>query len=119
MPELLADVEFHLYQVDFTDSLLGSFNAFRFDPGDGAGIVLEVDYIRLGALTAAAKLSVALQPSGQVRVSWPAAAAGTLQSTTKLPGGWAADTAAVMTEGTTKYVEVPPSGTKFFRLSIQ
>ena len=117
LPELVTDGQFHVYQVDFSNSLLGPLNAFRFDPGDGAGIIFELDYIRLGALTAQSRVAAIRQAGGKVRIQWSAALPGTLQSTSQLPGGWVAEPTAVQTDGAVKYVEVQPTASKFFRLS--
>jgi hypothetical protein len=45
---LAFDDEFYSYQIDFTESLEGRLLAVRLDPGQGAGNILDIDYIRLG-----------------------------------------------------------------------
>ena len=118
LPEVYTDGEFHVYQVDFANATLGPFDAIRLDPPDGEGTLLDFDYIRLGSLTVSPRLTAALTEDGQLRVSWPAGVAGSVQSTSALPGGWTADNAPVTTDGNMKYIEVlPANGPKFYRLA--
>lgn len=47
----INDGQFHVYRFDFTEAVEGPLRAFRFDPGQGAGNMVEVDYVRLGSCT--------------------------------------------------------------------
>ncbi len=110
------DAEYHVYQLDFTQAIEGPFNNIRFDSGEGAGMVLAVDYWRIG--TFQPTLLVAAQTGGLLRLSWPAAATDyVLQSTDTPTAGWANDSAPVVVEGEENTVAIEPkAGAKFFRL---
>lgn len=111
-----GDAEYHVYQLDFTQAMEGSFNNIRFDPGEGPGMVLAVDYWRIG--TFQPTLTVTAQTGGLVRLSWPAAATDyVLQSTDTLTAAWANDSASVVVEGEANTVTLEPeAGAKFLRL---
>lgn len=120
MPEANPDGEFHVYQVDFTTATIGQFNALRIDPGDGAGNILEFDYIRMGSMTPMVKpsLSITRQSNGMVRISWPVSATGyALYGTADLVGAWTADAAEVKTDGDGNYIEaLSTAAPRYYRL---
>lgn len=115
--QVQEDGQFHVYQVDFSRSVEGRFNGIRFDPSDVGGNEIEFDYIRVGTL--APRLNIARQPDGSVRIGWSAKAEGfNLQSTSTLPGMWAADNSPVLTEDAEDYVIVlPDRAMRFYRLA--
>lgn len=121
LPEVVEDGEYHVYQIDYSRATLAMFDAMRLDPSTSADNSFLFDYIRLGSYTAMVKptLKIAVQSSGTLRISWPSAATGyTLQAASTLPGEWFSDNAAVQTQGTESYIEVPSaSGPKFYRLA--
>lgn len=117
LPDVPLDGEYHTFQVDFTRATVGPFTAIRLDPGGGAGISFDLDYLRLGSFLP--RLQATTEADGRLRISWPASAGDfTLQSTTALPGGWNAEGATVQTEGDRRFILVTPSGAaRFYRLT--
>lgn len=117
LPEIIADQVYHIYQIDFSKASVGPLTNLRLDSGDGPDVQFELDYLRIGSLTALPRLTITSQPDGKVRVSWNASLAMTLQSSSTVSGGWAADNAQVTTSGNEKYVEITPTDSRFYRLA--
>lgn len=114
--EIVADGQFHVYQVDFSRAIIAPLNAMRLDLGDGPDTVFDLDYFRIGTLVPLPRLDIAMQFDGKVRVSWNAALEAVLQSTSSPASGWTNDLTTVVTSGGLKYIEVVPAGAKFYRL---
>ena len=112
-----ADGQYHVYQLDFSKSLEGSFNGIRLDTGNGAGDTVHVDYWRIGTFSPV--VTVTVVAGNKLRISWPSAAAGySIQSAASALGPWTPDSASVKTEGNQNYVEIQPVGVqKYFRLA--
>ena len=112
----VLDEQWHVYQIDFRQSVEGPFIAMRLDPGNGAGNLLHVDYWRFGSFDPT--LKALLLADGKLLLSWPTAATGyALQSSTSLTGGRGAAGGTVATEGNESVVIVQPAGNgKFYRL---
>jgi hypothetical protein len=114
------DGQFHVYQID-----LGKASNYKIDSswvtyfaylaGGPPNFSFQVDYMRFGTL-ATRSLQAELQLDGQVKVSWPASANATLESTTALPGGWSPDPATVTSDGITSWVLESNVGAKYYRL---
>ncbi len=87
---------------------------------DGLGVVgSEPADLTVEGAPATISLAVSRLANGNVRLSWPASAAGfVLQSTPALPGGWADSNATVTTEGDQSVVLIAPTDqARFFRLA--
>lgn len=114
------DGQFHVYQIDLSKASNYRINSswttyFAYFAGGPPNFRFQVDYVRFGTLATRA-LEAALQLDGQVKVSWPASANATLESTTTLPGGWATDPNTVDTDGLRTWILEQPAGGKFYRL---
>ena len=114
------DGQFHVYQIDLTRASNYQIDSswvtyFAYFAGGPPNFSLQVDYIRFGTL-ATRSLQAELQLDGQVKVSWPASANATLESTTALPGGWATATNTATSDGIRTWILEQPAGAKFYRL---
>lgn len=86
---------------------------------DGLGVIgSEPAELTVEGGTVEVRLGIERLANGNVRLSWPASAAGfVLQTTTALPGGWADSDAAVTTEGDQFVVLIAPTDqARYFRL---
>ena len=112
-----ADGQYHVYQLDFSKSLEGSFNGLRLDTGNGAGDTLHVDYWRIGTFIPV--MTMTAVAGNNLRISWPSAAAGySVQSAASVLGPWTREITPVKTQGNENYLEIQPADAqKYLRLA--
>src|SRR5262249_51397440 len=103
--------------IVFTPTTADGDLTFSTSPEGDHTLLLDNIRIMKGAVVAPVSLSISFDGSN-VKISWSVDATDyKLESTTSLPGGWAADNSTVTVDGNQNVVTVPIAGAaKFYRL---
>jgi Putative Ig domain len=128
---VIADGQFHTYQVSFDGAFEGNLAQLRLDPGATPGRAVEIDYIRLGFAAPPAPLEISnfvYDPVfREATITWNSASGRlyTLQTSTTMdtPASWGnVSTNITGDPGTTSYIDRGiPAGTtrRFYRVVPQ
>lgn len=119
---VIADGEFHTYQIDMTGVFVGEVSMLRVDLGNANNHTVDVDYIRIGTPAPPAKPVVSAfsydSTFGEINITWTSTQGATyrIEGSADLNNWIEVSNGLTGNDGSTSAIEVASEGVNFFRV---